>query len=80
MDKETLHKFILDPDWRKMEAYILGFFESETDVAAINTEMESSAVHAEVIARVRIKQAIEDMKASFESARDLHTQEQVSFK
>lgn len=80
MDKELAQKFILDPEWLRMESYILSFFESETDVAQINTEMDSSAVHAEVIARKRIKENIDSLKASMDSMKTLHSQKPTSFK
>lgn len=67
MDKELIENFIMHPDWSKMQEYILNHFESETDVKTIDVSNDSSVIHAEVIARQRISNDIDSLKASFES-------------
>jgi len=53
-----LEKFIMDPDFERLEDWIAGFFEHETDIASIDTGKSSEAVHAEIIARQRISNDI----------------------
>jgi len=54
MEQDLIDKFVKDPDWIRMETYIRSFFEAETDITDIDTDRDSSTIHAEVIARKRI--------------------------
>lgn len=80
MNQDTAKKFFLDPEWEKVEEYIYSFFEDTVDVSDIDTDMPSEAVHAEVIARKRIKQALEKMKANFNTLRMNEGKEKTTFR
>lgn len=80
MEQETLKKFVLDPEWSKMEEFIFSHFESETDILSFDLDKSSEAVHAELIARQKIAQDIKSLKASFETAKGRVSEKKTSFR
>lgn len=80
LQKELVDKFVMDPDWPKMQAYICDFLLPSTDIDSIDTNMPSDAVHAEVIARKDIKARLKEMTDDFETYRNPTVPEVVSFK
>lgn len=77
--QEILKKFVLDPEWKKMEEFIMSHFEHETDLTTIDTNKSSEAIHAEIIARQRIARNLLNLKASFETAKQTN-KPKTSFK
>lgn len=69
MDKDLIDNFIMHPDWRRMEAYIIKHFEKETDITDIDITLDSTVIHAEVIARQRIGKDIKSLIDSFETVK-----------
>lgn len=80
MNRQILQKFVLDPEWVIMQEFIFAFFERSSSIDDINTKLDSSVVHAEVIARQQIKNSLDNLKASFDSVKPDVERKRVSFK
>jgi hypothetical protein len=80
MNKKTLQKFVLDPEWGQMQEYIVAHFERSSSIEDIDVTNDSSVVHAEVIARQQIKDSLDKLKASFDSVKPDENTKKVSFK
>ena len=79
LTKEAVETFLTHPDWGQMEEYIMEHFNHETDITTIDTSKETSIVHAEVIARQRIKQDIDSLKRSFAQLRSGKDNKKISY-
>lgn len=80
LSKHLAEKFFCDPEWERVEEYICSFFDATVDVADIDTDMPSEAVHAEVIARKRIKKSLDAMKNNFRLAKVKQETKKTSFR
>ena len=80
MDKELVQKFIMDPEWRKMQEFIEQHFETNTDIHSIDTTLSPETVHAQVIAQQEIDRKIKGLKAVFENLRMQATKKPTTFK
>lgn len=80
MEKETLQKFILDPEFDEFFNWMLSFLETDTDIESINPALDSSVVHAEVIARQSIKYSISNLKHAIEVSKSDNEEKRTTFK
>jgi len=79
MDQDLIDKFVKDPDWIRMEKFIRSFFEAETDITAIDTDRDSSTIHAEVIARKRIANDLNKLFGTLNNARNGKTLTKIRY-
>ena len=80
MQKETIQKFTLDPEWSQFFAYMMSFFDTETDLRMIDTNLDSSVVHAEVIARKAIAEQIARLTHALETYSNVEESKKTTFK
>lgn len=79
MDKELIDTFVKDPNWPKMQQFIVEHFERSTDITDINTDLDSSVIHAEVIARQKITNDLNNLIKTFNNARTGKTSKKVTY-
>jgi len=80
MDKELVEKFVMDPDWSKMQDYLEEHFEANTDIHSIDTTLSPETVHAYVIAQQEIDKKIKGLRQYFENLRRTHNHKPTTFK
>lgn len=79
MDKDLIDTFLRDPNWKRMESFIVAHFANSMDISDIDSSLDSSVVHAEVIARQRIAKDVNGLLKIFENARTGKTSSKVSY-
>jgi len=70
MDQELIDTFLKDPNWKRMEKFIQDHFANSMDITDIDPTLDSSVVHAEVIARQRIAKDVNGLLKVFDNARN----------
>lgn len=80
LSKTIIEKFIKDPDWKHIEEYIVDFFDNDTDIQSVNTDLASEVVHAQVIAKQQMGEKLAKLIASFDSTKGLNDKLPVSYK
>lgn len=68
MDQElikTLKKFVDDPDWGKMEEYIIAAMGIDIDIQTIDTTKDSAVIVGEVMARQESAKKAKNLIANF---------------
>ena len=79
MDKVLVDTFLKDPNWPLMQKFIEEHFKRSMDIADIDATLESSVIHAEVIARQRIANDVEGLIKTFDNARHGKTNGKISY-
>jgi hypothetical protein len=79
LTKDLVEDFVLHPQWPLMLAYIEQHFANSTEVDTIDTGKDSSVVHAEVIARQRIKNDLQGLKETFALAKKSYSKKKMTY-
>lgn len=69
MDKVEVTRFIKDPHFPLLMEYFKDFFSEVLDITEIDTNRPSEAVHAELIAYKKIKEAFDNLEYSNEQVK-----------
>lgn len=67
---EMTRAFVMHPDWPLMLQFIEEHFENSTDIQCIDTDKESTVVHAQVIASKKIDADLQSLKDTFTNLRN----------
>lgn len=79
-DKDRLQKFTNDPDADYLLEFIESHFERTLDISDLDTTLSPETVHAEVIARKRIAENLNSLRASMHALKSSSPSQKVSFK
>lgn len=69
LSQTVIDKLIKDPDFERIEEFIVDFFGNDIDINSVDTKLDSAVVHAQVIAKQQIDSQIKELIQYFQSCR-----------
>lgn len=69
LQQTIIEKLIKDPDFERIEEFIVDFFDNDTSINSVDSKLPSEVVHAQVIAKQDIDSKIKELISYFRSCR-----------